>query len=1009
MEKNFDNLLMILDKCKEDMHSAASEEELQQLIDEALNYIVTCNSDLEQAQKTIEMTNEQLAAITDAHKESENRAEAAAVEESDAHTAWEMAQKMLDDATIADGLANKEAAMILQKAATVLQDTVANAEEFYHKKAQEKEEIDAATIRLLATQKAIEYTAARAYTTEGIRLRDVVLAQLMSDLKVGEKEVVGWQKSLDEIGKEKEEGRFADKISALQESLRAAEEKIDLNIIAEEDEHNKQQAYIQEQQISCQERLAAIDEQIESKTAERAIKEDELTSAKDKYDKLLAESNSADLTAEQVALDIDEAINKDKEEKAAAFARLDDEVEQVRQSVAIKKQDYLSVSEKARAAASHLDDVKQQLASLQQKAGAAKAEEESAHEAAEVARRLVDNAVKVRLSIGQESADLLLSAQEALTESATAAEELEQKKYQYRIDLEQKCQEMAFNVEQAEKDVDSADHDVVFAKAVWENEEAELVKEIENVSIQKNELDDSFDHKTEEYDIRLTTVRNAAEKVRSQLASAKETVADLEKHLTDLAQNIATIELERSHIEKDIDEICTNYLAESQARLGVILADKQLAQNEAELYRRELGTAQNDLAALDARETELSARLAEAQARVAGIIEAGSEQVLAAEIELESRKEAEETARQAADEIAEYIEENNIPQVDYSTIPLVNEANCGAEPIDEAIEAAPAAESSEDLAEDTDKDNIEDADSSLADEEEPGAEELAAEDESLVEDSLEDLLEEIDEIIENTRELAPIDEAAVQDEGELENETPDIDEELDIIEDATDITEDIGQESAEKDIEAAAPDASATAEETEAIGLEIADAILETNPQEEPTKVEPKAEDAFAVEQQPAEVKLAESEKASTTLEEAEPLTEADDAEARRRAEEEAEEAAILAGLTGSFPKIDADDTDESAEYTAWLDIISSDVIEKLMNEGENKDTAANQADVNDWIADLEQTFIKEDLALKHNDDEPEKEAAKEQAQNKDSASDGHKDKHSNKKNKKNKKSFRFF
>ena len=71
----------------------------------------------------------------------------------------------------------------------------------------------------------------------------------------------------------------------------------------------------------------------------------------------------------------------------------------------------------------------------------------------------------------------------ALKKPKSPAEELEQKKYQYRIDLEQKCQEMAFNVEQAEKDVDSADHDVVFAKAVWENEEAELVKEIENVSL----------------------------------------------------------------------------------------------------------------------------------------------------------------------------------------------------------------------------------------------------------------------------------------------------------------------------------------------------------------------------------------------------------------------------------------------------------------------------------------------------------------------------------------------
>ena len=136
-----------------------------------------------------------------------------------------------------------------------------------------------------------------------------------------------------------------------------------------------------------------------------------------------------------------------------------------------------------------------------------------------------------------------------------------------------------------------------------------------------------------------------------------------------------------------------------------------------------------------------------------------------------------------------------------------------------------------------------------------------------------------------------------------------------------------------------------------------------------------------------------------------------EDAEAKRRAEEEAEEAAILAGLTGGLPKIDTDDSDESAEYTAWLDIISSDVIEKLMNEDDSNNAANAQTDANDWIADLEQTFIKEDLALKHNDnassqDTDDKETAAEESS---PAHNGHKDKHSAKKNKKNKKSFRFF
>ena len=155
----------------------------------------------------------------------------------------------------------------------------------------------------------------------------------------------------------------------------------------------------------------------------------------------------------------------------------------------------------------------------------------------------------------------------------------------------------------------------------------------------------------------------------------------------------------------------------------------------------------------------------------------------------------------------------------------------------------------------------------------------------------------------------------------------------------------------------------------------------------------------------------AEETDAAAQLEIEEEIPTEEDAEAKRRAEEEAEEAAILAGLTGGLPKIDTDDSDESAEYTAWLDIISSDVIEKLMNEDDSNNAANAQTDANDWIADLEQTFIKEDLALKHNDnassqDTDDKETAAEESS---PAHNGHKDKHSAKKNKKNKKSFRFF
>ena len=79
------------------------------------------------------------------------------------------------------------------------------------------------------------------------------------------------------------------------------------------------------------------------------------------------------------------------------------------------------------------------------------------------------------------------------------------------------------------------------------------------------------------------------------------------------------------------------------------------------------------------------------------------------------------------------------------------------------------------------------------------------------------------------------------------------------------------------------------------------------------------------------------------------------------------------------------------------------------MNEDNNDQTAANnESDVNDWIADLEQTFIKEDLALKHTDDAA-KNADEQEGQGQAQPDNQPHDKHSGKKNKKNKKPFRFF
>ena len=89
--------------------------------------------------------------------------------------------------------------------------------------------------------------------------------------------------------------------------------------------------------------------------------------------------------------------------------------------------------------------------------------------------------------------------------------------------------------------------------------------------------------------------------------------------------------------------------------------------------------------------------------------------------------------------------------------------------------------------------------------------------------------------------------------------------------------------------------------------------------------------------------------------------SEAELEKARIRAAEEAEEAEIMKGLTGSIPMFTSHDdhSDGSEEYTAWLDIIDSDMVQKILNGDDQSEDEGSP--IKDLIADLERNLDKQE------------------------------------------------
>jgi hypothetical protein len=661
MGSYLDNLVALLENGKQEMHAPGlSEGDMQDIVSESQEYGQKCSREVEQAKLTVEKTAEQLSSIKEARIASETKAATAAAEENDARLAAEITQKMLEEAAMVHSIANKETARILEKAGVALQETIRTANSYYQKKIKQREEIDIATVRLFATEKAIDYAVARAKTAVSGRVREKLLAEKLTEVKTAEIQVVGWMQRMDEVLAEKEAARFDKVMAQLEASLQDAEQRTANSLLAEEEEKKSSAIYVVEQKAAGEAEIEALEQRKRQKLAEKQAKTEELLFSQADSKTTLEASNIAATAATMLAAEAETAINQGKVDQETAIKKLEEHLQAVREDVGQKKEAYLLSGEALTQIKDRISNIDQLIAQLNQQAAQAVSEEQAARDAADTARKLADNAVKVRLSISSESANLLMQAQQVLVESANNAEEAVVRQQQLRAEIEQQYQQALADEAQGESAVHQAEQVMAQAKADWDKEEERLVREIEAADKAKTDWSQAFDTKIKEYENRLMAARDQAEQLKQAAATAQQKVGQIEKAIEALDAAIYAFEPAKEALICKTDQICESYLAASQDKLNQISVVRQAANEEAVLYRQTLGEAKEAIASMENKEAELRAKLEVARAHVARIIEVAKDQLLTADAEVNLWRAEEEACNKALGEVAEYLESINI-------------------------------------------------------------------------------------------------------------------------------------------------------------------------------------------------------------------------------------------------------------------------------------------------------------------------------------------------------------
>jgi len=652
MTNDMEKHTLLLEQCRNEMNELAvrGEDVLRDTVAQVEKQSRSCALEWKQAAKTVELITKQYNSVEEACHNGENKLAAAVREEDDAKVAMETLQRMMEDTKSISGGSATDTARILQKAGNVLSDTFLRAQDIYDEKKAEREEIDAAVQRLHATERAVQYTLAKAESNASRKMMVKVVAERRHEICQAQYENIRLQAQFDALGecKEAENTQFHNILERI--------EMLEQQMVESRKEADELQAAMD---------AVAAGQEARADEATAALRA-EVNAQEQKKQQLVAELEQVQETYAQRKAAREQAQNdvaRTEEEGNAAAAAAHAEEENLLQTLEEHLRQLQDVENVRRTAyenaAARVEAAEQEAQRRQEAAEAgllnmrrAEEDENAAQQAADTAARLAENAVKVRDSIGAESSELLSHAQEVLMEAAASAGALREEKTVLRLRATQEYDDLQQAAQLAAQTVETENIQMEMARTEHVQSRQTLEEETQLAEQKKQECAAATADVLRNAEQALQQAKQAAEDCLTQETEAQGVV---EHTLADLAQTEEALQKTLADAETVRQEVVAACTAESDA-INAQLQEKQRTIEQQELQKTDLILSRNQhqdiLQQMEKDYADLEGLLQAAHTKVDDMIAAGVLDIISAESVISDALYREEAARRAANEVA---------------------------------------------------------------------------------------------------------------------------------------------------------------------------------------------------------------------------------------------------------------------------------------------------------------------------------------------------------------------
>jgi len=623
----------------------------QEEISRAESRVTLCAQEWRQAEKAVELTAKQEESVLEAKRSGEEKFALIQSEEKDAMTAMEAIRQMVENANLLRTNSNKGTAAIMGKAEDILGATLRDAESFYAQKTAQREEVAFAMERLAATEKAVQYTKAKAMRNEGSCLLDKLIAEKQLAVACAEQEVVSFRRRYAEA--EQRQAVQQESLDMLVADLANAEEKAALLDQSVTELRTMHAERIDRCKADYDLVYQKLEEELQHLTNNNTAAENALQACHDDVAQKEQESAAAAGFCTELKAAAEQAAAEAKDALAAESEELEQQISRAEQELAAMGED-VSAAELVRdEAVRERDRVQTVVDEIAARVKDALDEENSAREAAETSSRLAENALKIKESFGaasfsNESAQVLIHAQEVLLEAAASAQQLIAEKNQLRLAAEAEQREQAEILSQAESVLGEKEEMLSAVISRREQAEAALAAEKQSAADRKEELRTAADELQQDYAARCQDAEEKEAEAARLLEEAVQAKEAAVLHLSEIQSQIADNQAAREQTTQELNGKLGEIEQKAGEELGTVQSELDQAKAEvAAMTDRKLGL-EAELSDVAAVLVTLAEQVGSAEHKINDIMVAGMAEISAAEGSLQQLTEAEEAARAVA-------------------------------------------------------------------------------------------------------------------------------------------------------------------------------------------------------------------------------------------------------------------------------------------------------------------------------------------------------------------------